>query len=276
MEAPFKALKSEYDALIARMTILPDREKELAAVGAALLKNKFIYQLVTNKTGVPVAFLMATAQREMSGNLNCYLGNGQSLRRVTTIVPKGRGPFMQPHPEDFIAGAVDALHIDGTDKITDWSLSRCAYEAENFNGWGYRSKGIPSPYVFGATSVQKPGKFIADHVYDPEKMDPQLGVVAIIKELFKLDKSLAFDASTSTPDAPEIKIVEGVPAGIGGDINVFLLQQRLNSLRVNGTPLKVDGLYGRATTSAVRAFQFIARLEVTGLVDAKTMAALGL
>jgi lysozyme family protein len=36
---------------------------------------------------------MALAEREMSGNLHCYLGNGQRLTKRTTIVPLNRGPF---------------------------------------------------------------------------------------------------------------------------------------------------------------------------------------
>ena len=69
----------------------------------------------------------------------------------TTIVPKGRGPF-----PNFNAGCLDALHLDGLDQVAKqpggWTLPRFCYESEEWNGWGYRSHGIPSPYVFGATN----------------------------------------------------------------------------------------------------------------------------
>ncbi len=280
---PYSALKPELSALLARAHIDPKRDHELSKACAALLDDKAIYERITAKTGVPEAFLMATAMREMSGSLHCYLGNGQSLKRKTTIVPIGRGPFLQKAPEDFIAGALDALHIDGLDKIAStpegWTMERAAYEAETFNGFGYRAKGIPSPYVWGATTVQRPGKFIRDHVYDSSVMDPQLGVIAIIDELIKLDPKLAFSAIPAKIDVQEgeAPIVPFLPVGIGGGINVFLLQEKLNSLHVSGTPLKVDGIYGRATTRAVKSFQFIAKLaDVDGFVGPKTKAALAL
>lgn len=280
MKHPFEVLKHEYEKLLASATIVANREKELAKACENLLKGKEIYQHVADRTGVPVAYLMATAQREMSGNLHCYLGNGQSLKRKTTIVPLDRGPFLQPFPEDFIAGALDALHIDGLDKVASigegWTLARAAYEGETFNGWGYRSHGIPSPYVFGATTAQRSGKFIRDHVYDSGHMDEQLGVIALIEELFKLDKTLVFDAGpVKIEDTPKV-LINPVPIGVGGDINVFLLQMKLNSEKVAGTPLKVDGKYGRATTRAVKAYQFIHHLDVDGLVGPKTIAAMRL
>jgi len=102
-----------------------------------------------------------------------------------------------PDPIDgFIAGALDALHLDGLDQVAKtaegWSLPRFAYESELWNGFGYRLRSIPSPYVFGGTTVQQPGKFIRDHAFSPTMMDPQLGTIAIVEKLFELDPSLKF------------------------------------------------------------------------------------
>lgn len=276
MQHPFEALQKEYHDLIASATILPVQERTLDTACNNLLKNEDVYQTLSDRlpNKIPTAFLMALSEREMSGNTHCYLGNGQSLSRKTTIVPKGRGPFLQSYPENFIVGGLDALHLDGLDKITDWSMERAAYEAEWWNGWGYRSHGIPSPYVFGATSVQRRGKYVSDGVYDASVMDPQLGVIAIIEELFKLKPSLQFaDTIVKVEDAPSI-VPALPPVGVGGGINVFLLQQKLNALHVNGTPLRVDGVYGRGTKRAVIAYQFTRKLLVDGLVGPQTIKAL--
>jgi peptidoglycan hydrolase-like protein with peptidoglycan-binding domain len=127
--------------------------------------------------------------------------------------------------------------------------------------------------VFGATTVQKPGKFIRDHVYSSTTMDPQLGTIAIVEKLFELDPSLKFADLIAKADdnAPPI-----VPAShpVICDSNIEWVQTSLNKLRVPGTPLAVDGNCGRGTRAAVRAFQQTHRLIVNGLPGPKTVAAI--
>ena len=272
MQHPYDALKGEYVALIARARIRPECERVLQVTCERLLHDKPVYRQVFEATGVPIAALMALAEREMSGNLHCYLGNGQPLNRRTTIVPKGRGPF-----PSFVAGALDALHLDGLDQVAGlpegWTLPRFAYESETWNGWGYRSHGIPSPYIFGGTTAQRPGKYIRDGVYSSTLMDPQLGTLAIVEKLFELDPSLAFDTPvTKTTDAAA---VTPAPHPVIGTGNIEWVQASLNKLQVAGTPLTVDGNCGRATRAAVQAFQQTHHLIIDGLPGPKTGAAIG-
>ncbi|HQH29006.1 MAG TPA: peptidoglycan-binding domain-containing protein [Oligoflexia bacterium] len=51
------------------------------------------------------------------------------------------------------------------------------------------------------------------------------------------------------------------------------LQQALNK---NGAALKVDGIFGPQTRSALRRFQHNNNLRITGKADAPTRAKLGL
>jgi hypothetical protein len=229
---------------------------------------------------------MSLSEREMSGNLHCYFGNGQHLTMRTTIVPQGRGPF--PDTQDgFVAAALDALHLDGLDQIAKtpegWSMPRALYEEELWNGFGYRARGIPSPYVFGATTVQRPGKYVADHVYSATTMDPQLGTLAIMEELFKLDPSLMFAGGiTKVEGAPSI-VPAPMPAGLGVgliDMNdldsVKALETALNASHALPAPIAVNGSYDRETAAAVRAYQFAKGLHVDGLAGPQTLDSLGL
>src|SRR5882762_2330508 len=100
----FETLQQNYIDLATSATIVPAREHELIHVAESLVLDKAIYQRIEKLTHVPAAMLMALAEREMNGSLHCYLGNGQLLKMRTTIVPIGRGPFLQTPPEDFIAG----------------------------------------------------------------------------------------------------------------------------------------------------------------------------
>lgn len=279
MQHPYEALKSEYGQLIAQAHIRPECEHVLEMAGNRLLHDKLVYQKIELNTGVPTAVLMALSEREMSGNLHCYLGNGQHLTMRTTIVPKNRGPFPDT-PEGFITGALDALHLDGLDQIArapeGWTLPRAAYESELWNGFGYRSHGIPSPYVFGGMTVQKRGKYVRDGVYDSTMMDPQLGTIAIMEKLFELDPSLIFaDGIAKVIGSPSI-VPATAPIGIGGHSDdVRALQNALNDVHATATPIAVDGVYGRGTMEAVREYQKAINLTVDGLAGPETLKALG-
>lgn len=281
LQHPFAVLKAEYEAIVASARIRPECERVLDLAAHRLLHDKPVYQRISDATKVPVAVLMALSEREMSGNLHCYLGNGQRLTMRTTIVPIGRGPF--PDSIDgFVAGALDALHLDGLDQYDKqfggWSKPLACYASEAWNGWGYRAQGIPSPYIVGGTTAQRPGKYIRDHVFDRSVMDPQLGTLAIIEKLIEIDPSLDFgDAIPKVVDAPPI-VPAPSPVGVGsGDHSlVYRLQDKLNQLKITTVPLAVDGNYGRATRAAVKAYQWQAGLEADGLAGPKTLAALGL
>jgi lysozyme family protein len=272
----YDALEPEYVAQIARARIRPECEHLLEVTCRRLLQDKPVYLRIFEATGVPAAGSMALAEREMSGNLHCYLGNGQRLTKRTTIVPINRGPF--PDTEDgFIAAALDALHLDGLDQVAampgGWSLPRFAYESDAWNGWGYRLRGIPSPYSFGGTTVQKPGKFVRDHGFSPTMMDPQLGTIAIVEKLFELDPSLRF----GDPIAKAIDTTPVMPAPhpVIGESNIGWVQTSLNKLRIADSPLAVDGNCGRGTRAAVRAFQQTHHLVVDGLPGPRTVASIG-
>ncbi len=193
----FDRLRPEYQKLWSEMTVT----KEAAATAQArkVIASKAKYKAVEAETTVPWFVVGCLHMRESNGNFNTYLGNGQPLDRVTTIVPKGRGPF-----PSFLAGAVDAISIEGLDKIRDWGPEHVAYACEKFNGFGYRSpaRDIPSPYLWGGTSVQERGKFVSDGVYDPNTMDPQIGAMAVLKQIMALDPEARFKQS-APPEAPQ-------------------------------------------------------------------------
>lgn len=136
------------------------------------------YQTVSAKTGVPWEFIAVTHQRESSQNWDTYLGNGQPLNKKTTIVPKGRGPF-----STWEEGAIDAL-VNAPPKAAenkDWSVGGMLAKLEEYNGLGYAARGVPSPYIWAGTDQYVKGKYVADHVYDPDHVDTQLGCAGLLK-----------------------------------------------------------------------------------------------
>lgn len=155
---------------------------------ANLIKaNKERYQGVERETGVPWRVIGVIHYRESNCDFGTYLGNGQSLSKRTTIVPKGRGPFAS-----WEEGAIDALK-NAPPKAAlnrDWSIGGTLDILEEYNGLGYRNKGIPSPYIWAGTDQYVKGKYVADGKFDPNHVDTQLGCAGILKFLGYLSPGL--------------------------------------------------------------------------------------
>lgn len=116
---------------------------------------------------------------ECSQKFTKYLGNGQPLNKKTTIVPKGRGPF-----KTFEQGAIDALILQGADKIADWSIGNILYFLERFNGYGYEKYyNMPSPYLWSGSNHYTKGKYVTDGHFDPDAVSQQIGVALLLKNL---------------------------------------------------------------------------------------------
>lgn len=202
------------------------RIPEIDKVSKSILAHKSQYQEISDaifdQTGkrVPWAIIGVVDQREHDASLgltNSYLGNGQRLDRVTTIAPKGRGPFLH-HDTDaplrgpFFRGALDALiDVQKIQEWDDWTPGGALTFLEGLNGYGYANgpKGNPpmaSPYIWGATSEQERGKYISDGVFSKSTWDSQLGCAAMLRYMSGLDPSVGF-ALGEPPYEPEEKIV---------------------------------------------------------------------
>lgn len=181
------------------MVIKPNRVHEFEATADKLIRNKPRYLEVAHaleldaKAGNMYWWHIALLhKRESNADFSTYLGNGQSLARRTTIVPKGRGPFTGP--DAFKKGCLDALAIDGLDAVLDWRLEKILYYCELFNGAGYDMHGLPSPYIFGGTNIQKAGKYVADGPkgWSAGTWDVQPGCAPILWMMAKHDPSIVF------------------------------------------------------------------------------------
>lgn len=186
------------------MLINTSRRSEAERAANFAYEHKDIYRRIEDQTGVPWPMVAVNHKRESSqdrlGNpeFTTYLGNGQPLWIKTTIVPIGRGPFVRKGAaanefiEAFIIGAKDAYAVDHLDRVKDWRLEKILYYCELFNGTGYAARGLPSPYLWGGTNIQKPGKYIADHKWSANAVDKQLGVAPILYCIAKIDNTVQY------------------------------------------------------------------------------------
>lgn len=173
-----------------RMVINTSRRQGFEELAGYAITHKTEYQHVEAATGVPWAMVAVIHRREGDGNFSTYLGNGQSLRIRTTMVPRGRGPF-----PNFQAGALDALKIDGLTDVRDWRLEKQLFWLTGFNGWA-TVYGFKSPYIWGGTNIQVAGKFVRDGVYDPHVWDTQPGCAPLLATIAQLDPTVKFVRET--------------------------------------------------------------------------------
>jgi lysozyme family protein len=191
-------------------TIDAKRGPEVRTVADKIMTNRAKYEAVEAKTGVPWFMIGPIHNRESSLRFNAHLHCGDPLTARTVHVPKGRPAKGNP-PFTWPESAQDALTMPphSLDKVKNWSVERVLYETEKFNGWGYIGKGN-SPYLWAATTEYHGGKYVADHVYDPNAWDKQLGCAAILKELAARDATVAARLSNRQATPPPEVVAEQV------------------------------------------------------------------
>lgn len=162
------------------------RPATVRAVAKRLYAAKARYVKIERATGVPWWMVAVIHERESSQNWSRSLAQGDRWDRVSVHVPRGRGPF-----RSWEEAAIDALAtLKKLHKIIDWRIEKVLYQLERYNGWGYHWRGLASPYIWGATTVQQRGKFVADGKFSATAWDQQLGCAAMIRALIELDPSI--------------------------------------------------------------------------------------
>lgn len=222
MPALTAALRKDYETKWKSCEV--DHQKPtVMAVAKRILAVK---QTCAGFWNVPWWFVALCWLRESNLNPKRSLAQGDPWDQVSTHVPKGRGPF-----PSWRAAADDALKLKGYDKIANWDVATVLYLFEGFNGYGYRNKGVPSPYLWSHTNHYadgswdddpKGGKYYADHKWSADIYDSQIGVCAVLKCLIELDPTIRFGAQVPTPSpkptTPPAPTNTARNVGIGGMI----------------------------------------------------------
>jgi lysozyme family protein len=275
MQHPFAALEPEYAHLLATAKVT---RSQVVARGVDEIERVLgSYDATATASGIPAAWIGPTDCRESDCNPRCGIGQGDPWSRVSVHVPRGEGPFASKAAADKYY-----LHYDKIDVLeggaTSWSLPYACWCWERWNGFGPRAHGRISGYLFSCTDVYDThaygghglgGKYVADGVWDGDKLDPQPGAVALYLVLIRRHPELAIPGGIAPVVAPPL-VPAAPPMGVH---DAEALQAALNALGAD-PPLDVDGNLGRMTRRAVEAFQTNAGLEVDGLAGPATWAAI--
>lgn len=175
--------RSAWDGMIIHPEILPKAQATAQKIVA--LRDK--YEPLEAQSGVPWYFIGLLHMRESNFDFGTHLHNGDPLNvdghfKRTTHVPASRpkAPPQNGKTYTFEESAMDALTLE-FGKVKDWNIEQIAFFQESYNGFGYRMRGLPSPYLWAGSNQYARGKFIRDGVFDASVVDSQLGVMVVLK-----------------------------------------------------------------------------------------------
>lgn len=179
----FDALRDEYLRLFSAATLRPEHSASARWHVDLLRQSRQRYAAVAARVAVPWYFIGVIHGLEASFNFRAHLHNGDfPLTARTRQVPAGRPAVWRP-PSDWESSAVDAMRILGFSGQSDWSLARTLYRFEAYNGFGYRRRGVASPYLWSFSDHYDRGKFVSDGRWSATARSQQCGAAVMLKLL---------------------------------------------------------------------------------------------
>jgi lysozyme family protein len=273
------ALRNEYRRLFHSAKVRPERRAAVQDILESLVAHKRRYESAGHPVGVPWWFVAVIHDLEASRNFQRHLHNGDPLTHKTVHVPKGR-PAGTP-PFTWEESARDALRFDGLAHVADWSISHSLFRLEGFNGFGYRSRRIKTPYLWSFSQHYTRGKFASDGHFDANLVSQQCGAGVLLRVMVDNGHvttlpTTATTASTTpttsahSATAPSVPFPGRIlkltrPLMSGDDVHAY--QARLHTL---GFPITIDSHYGEQSKRTTKRFQDNHGLVANGEVGQNT------
>ena len=118
---------------------------------------------------------------EASFDFNKQILNGQSIKKKTTWVPKGHGPW-DTWEDSCLSGFIVETPYNPPPR--KWTVTGTALFLERWNGMGYwRKSNHPSPYLWSYSSAQKRGKYVSDGRFSSLAVSLQVGGMTMLKQV---------------------------------------------------------------------------------------------
>lgn len=180
--SPIDGDNSSYRQLFDSMSLRSSHLSEINHAADKVLLGRSRYEAVEAKTGVPWYMIGCIHLLEGDCNFNTHLHNGDSLAHRTVHVPAGRPKAGNP-PFSWEESALDALAYDGIKPPLN-TIGQQFYACERFNGLGYRSHGVNTPYLWSYSNHYTSGRYVADGVWSSSSVSQQVGIACVYK-IFK-------------------------------------------------------------------------------------------
>ena len=178
----FSDLAAEYLELFNACQIRPSKGKEVEARVEHLIANEPRYRALGMTLQIPWYFIGIVHSMEANFSFTSHVHNGDPLDARTIQEPKGR-PIAGNPPFSWEQSATDAFTLKKLVALSKWDTAESLYRLEAYNGFGYRSRGIATPYLWSYSQHYIKGKFVADHKFDANAVSKQAGAAVLLKAL---------------------------------------------------------------------------------------------
>lgn len=175
-------LAPEYLGMWASMKMREERDAECVRACQHLQQFRDRYDVIAREFGMPWQVVAVLDQMESGGGCHAHLHNGDPLISRTRNVPAGR-PVNGKPPFTWEESARDALQYDKVRSIEKWDVPRTLWFLEQYNGWGYRMRGVPSAYLWAGSNQYLKGRFVQDGVWNSESVSKQIGCAPLLRGL---------------------------------------------------------------------------------------------
>jgi lysozyme family protein len=238
-------LSNEYQSLFDTCIVRPEKSNEIESNVNSMKAHKDRYDAVADQLNIPWYFIAIIHCLEASLKFNTHLHNGDPLTARTVQVPAGR-PLTGNPPFTWEASAIDALTLEGFAANSDWSIPHMLFAFEKYNGFGYRSKGINSPYLWSGSNQYTKGKFVQDGKFDSEAISKQTGAAVLLKRILDEQGEITMPAIDLTTQ------IKNLGEQVNYDAHNFnpMARQLQTLLNRNGEHLEADGKAGDFTSEA--------------------------
>jgi len=227
---------NEYQRYFDGITPSADFEYQLKICVERIIFGINQYKAVEGETGIPWVFTALIHEMECDCSFDRQILNGQRLDEMTTIVPKGHGPWKFWH-----TAAIEGLQNYVT--VDHWDVGVMGYHLERHNGFGYRNNGLLSPYLFsGCQWGVDLGLYGSDGEYSPILRSKQAGAYVILHKL--MEKGIYAPG----PQKP------WPVTYLARNEDVLVYQMFLNANIKPDPELKMDGISGKKTSTAHKNF----------------------
>jgi len=239
-----KSYTTLWETMVLNLT--PAQQSLLDFLVKRITENKSQYAKVSKEAyDIPPLIIAAIHAMESGCDFSAHLHNGDPLTNVTKNYPAGRPVIkladgtLKTHNFTWVESAVDALKSEiWRINPTDWCLENSLLFLEAYNGFGYKRRGILSPYLWAGTRHYTKGKYTKDGFFDPNAVSKQVGACVILNRL---------GYRASEQKAPRHFYLE-----MRGE-EVVALQTLLNKMLPPNNQLVVDGWLGSKTSAAMTA-----------------------
>lgn len=217
-----KGWAEAYQSLWDDMKVRDSFKPAAIAIAKKIVTGQAKYAAAVQGTSIPWWFIGVAHSLECGLSFKRHLHNGDPLTDRTVNHPKNRPVIIQGLPIDWVYSAKDAIDYEDFEKVDDWSLTNVLYNWHRFNGIAneYKTRHIPTPYLWSGTQHYVKGKYVSDHNFDPNAVSKQVGAAVILWALIEIKAVSLVDseAAKTKKKAAEAVTPVGNPAAAAQDV----------------------------------------------------------